>query len=116
MRKGKKGRDTAVSITTARTRLFELVEDVLSGRSARVEISHRSYDEHLLLVRKRDVLRLEDENRLLRSRVAPEPVPLRGMGRLIGDGTPDDVVERVRAKQGELARRKRASLLEVSTS
>jgi hypothetical protein len=52
------GRNEVVPITRARARLFDLVEDVLTGRTPRVELSHRDFDEHLLLVRKREVLSL----------------------------------------------------------
>lgn len=114
MAKGKQSIDAVVPITNARTHLFDLVEDVLSGRTARIEISHRNHEEHLLLVRKRDVLGLEEENRVLRSKIVPEPAPLRGMGRLVGDA--EHVVARLRARQEEHALRKRASLLGVRAS
>lgn len=103
-----------VPITSARKHLFDLVEDVLSGRAARIELSHRSHEERLLLIRKRDLLRLEEENRVLRSRVSAQPAPLRGLGHLVGD--PEQVVERIRARQNELELQKRASLLGVPTS
>jgi hypothetical protein len=53
----KKGSDQrrAVPVTTARARLFDLVDDVLTGRSSRVELAHRDHDEHVVLVRKGDL-------------------------------------------------------------
>jgi hypothetical protein len=103
----------AIPITSARSRLFDLVEDVLSGRTPRVELSHRDFDEHLLLIRKGEVLGLEADLEALRSRVGPELRPLQGMGRIEGD--PEQVVARVRARQAELAAQKRTSLVGAET-
>jgi hypothetical protein len=46
-------------VTAARARLFELVEDVLTGRASRVELSHRGYEEHVLLIRQSEIEGLE---------------------------------------------------------
>lgn len=99
----------AIPITHARSQLFDLVEDVLSGRTPRIELSHRGFEERLLLIRKGEVLGLEADLKALRSRVGPEPRPLQGMGRIQGD--PEQVVARVRARQAELAARKRVTLV-----
>ena len=90
-----------VSLTEARTRLFRLVEDLLAGRTDRVALSHRGHDEEVLLVRARDMARLEDELASLRQRTALAPRPLRGIGRIVG--SVDDVLRDVRADQGALA-------------
>jgi hypothetical protein len=104
----------AIPITSARSQLFELVEDVLSGRTSRIEVSHRDFDERLLLIRKGEVLGLEADIKALRSRIGPEPRPLQGMGHIEGD--PEQVVTRVRARQAESVARKRASLIGEETS
>ena len=105
----------AVPLTEARSRLFQLVEDLLTGRTDRVTLSHRGHDEDVLLVRARDVARLEAEVATLRRRAAPVPRPLRGMGRLVGpdDGRMDsvsDVLAAVRAEAGAAAEHKRTAL------
>lgn len=101
-------KNDVLPITAARSRLFDLVEEVLTGRRARVELSHRSYDEHVVLVRKREIEGLQADLDALRARVGIEPRPLRGLGTLLVD--PDDVLVRSRAKQAELARAKRVKL------
>lgn len=93
-----------VPLTEARTRLFRLVEDLLVGRTDRIALSHRGHDEEVLLVRARDMARLEDELATLRQRTAPAPRPLRGIGRIVG--SVDDVLREVRADQGALANAK----------
>lgn len=105
----------AVPLTEARTRLFRLVEDLLAGRTDRVTLSHRGHDEDVLLVRARDVARLEAEVATLRRRAAPVPRPLRGMGRLVGsdDGLTDglsDALAAVRADARVAAEQKLAAL------
>lgn len=101
-------KNDVLPITTARSRLFDLVEEVLTGRRARVELSHRSYDEHVVLVRKREIEGLQADLAALRARVGVEPRPLRGYATLLVD--PDEVLVRSRAKQAELAQAKRAKL------
>ena len=86
-----------VSLTEARTRLFRLVEDLLTGRTDRVALSHREYDEEVLLVRARDVERMEEEIAQLRERVAPAPRPLRGLGRIVDGAELEDVLAGIRA-------------------
>jgi hypothetical protein len=100
--------DPAVPISEARRRLFELVEEVLTGRADRVALSHRGYDEQVLLVRARDLAKLEADLNALRERLGPEPRPLRGLGTLLVD--PDQVLVRTRQRQAALAAEKRAAL------
>ena len=88
---------SVVSLTEARTRLFRLVEDLLTGRTDRVALSHREYDEEVLLVRARDVERMEEEIAQLRERVAPAPRPLRGLGRIVGGAELEDALAEIRA-------------------
>ncbi|HEY7766857.1 hypothetical protein [Longimicrobium sp.] len=101
-------KNDVLPITAARSRLFDLVEEVLTGRRPRVELSHRSYDEHVVLIRKREIEGLQADLDALRARVGVEPRPLRGLGTLLVD--PDDVLVRSRAKQAELERAKRDKL------
>jgi hypothetical protein len=105
----KKGSDQrrAVPVTTARARLFDLVDDVLTGRSSRVELAHRDHDEHVVLVRKGELEGMEADLLALRSRLGPEPRPLRGMGALTVE--PEQILVRTRARQARLAAEKRAS-------
>ncbi|HEY0779545.1 MAG TPA: hypothetical protein VGD56_16375 [Gemmatirosa sp.] len=101
----------AVPLTEARSRLFRLVEDLLTGRTDRVTLSHRGHDEDVLLVRARDVARLEAEVATLRRRAAPVPRPLRGMGRLVGcDDAASDGLSAVRADARAAAEQKLAAL------
>lgn len=106
------GNPSAVPLTEARARLFRLVEDLLAGRTDRVTLSHRGHDEDVLLLRARDVERMEDELTALRQRVAPEPRPLRGMGRIVDDAKLDDVLAEIRAEQRLLADAKLRSISE----
>jgi hypothetical protein len=100
--------DPAVPISEARRRLFELVEEVLTGRADRVALSHRGYADQVLLVRARDLAKLEADLSALRERLGPEPRPLRGLGTLLVD--PDQVLVGVRQRQAALAAEKRAAL------
>lgn len=95
-------------ISEARRRLFELVEEVLTGRADRVTLSHRGYEDQVLLVRARDLAKLEADLSALRERLGPEPRPLRGLGTLLVD--PDQVLAGVRERQAALAAEKRATL------
>ena len=95
-----KGR-TAVSLTEARARLFPLVDDLLAGRTDRVALSRRGADQDVLLVRARDVERMEAELAALRKRVAPEPRPLMGMGRIVGDTTVEEILADIRRQERE---------------
>ena len=104
---------SVVSLTEARARLFRLVEDLLSGRTDRVALSHRGHEEEVLLVRARDVERMEEELATLRQRVAPPPRPLRGMGRIVG--SVDDVLAGVRADQKSLFDAKLLSIFDGSS-
>lgn len=106
IKRARSGEVRAVPISEARRRLFELVEDVLTGRADRVALSHKSYDERVLLVRAHDVTKLEADLAALRERVGPEPRPLRGIGQLHVDA--DRVLDGVRRRQAALADMKRA--------
>lgn len=101
---------SVVPLTEARARLFRLVEDLLAGRTDRVALSHRGQDEAVLLVRARDVERMEAELAALRQRVAPDPRPLRGLGRLMGAAALDEVLAGIRADQRTLADAKLRSI------
>lgn len=84
----------AVPLTEARARLFPLVDDLLAGRTDRVALSRRGADQDVLLVRARDVERLEAELAALRRRVAPEPRPLMGLATATGEV--DDILRDIR--------------------
>lgn len=103
---------SVVPLTEARARLFRLVEDLLAGRTDRVTLAHRGHDEEVLLVRARDVERMEDELTALRQRVAPEPRPLRGLGRIVDGADLDAALAEIRAEQGTLADAKFRSIAE----
>lgn len=98
--------NSALPITTARARLFDLVEDVLTGQRPRVELSHRSYQEHVVLLRKSELEGLEADLRALRSRIGPEPRQLRGIAHLHVPA--DEVLQQTRTRQAQLAAEKRA--------
>lgn len=99
-----------VPLTEARARLFRLVEDLLAGRTDRVALSHRGRDEEVLLVRARDVERMEEELAQLRQRIVPEPRPLRGLGRLVDGADLEEVLSGIRADQRTLSDAKLRSI------
>lgn len=99
----------AVPISEARRRLFELVEELLTGRADRVALSHKGYDERVLLVRARDLIKLEADLAALREQMGPEPRPLRGLGTLLVDA--DAVLGGARRRQAALAVEKRTAWL-----
>lgn len=105
----KKQDGDVLPVTAARGRLFDLIEEILTGQRSRVELSHRSFDDHVVLVRKADLEALDADLAALRAQIGSEPRPLRGFGALLVE--PDQVLARSRARQAELARMKRASLL-----
>jgi hypothetical protein len=70
-------------LTEARTQLFRLAEEVLSGQVDRVCLTHRSHPDGLLLMRASVVSQLERELADLRGRVAPDVRPLAGLGTLL---------------------------------
>jgi PHD/YefM family antitoxin component YafN of YafNO toxin-antitoxin module len=88
-----------VPLTEARARLFPLVEDLLAGRTDRVALSRRGADQDVLLLRARDVERMEAELAALRRRVAPEPRPLMGYGTVVGEV--DDILRDIRREANE---------------
>lgn len=107
MKQGKIPEDP-MPVTTARARLFDLVEEVLTGRKPRVELSHRGHQEHLILIRKGELEGLEADLAALRSRSGPPARPLRGLGEIHVD--PDRGLVRSRERHARLAAVKRAAL------
>ena len=98
----------ALPISLARGRLFELAEDVLTYRADRVALSHKDYDDQLVLVRASDLAKMDADIAALRARAGIEPQPLRGLMRLNVDA--DDVLTEVRRKQAEFWEAKLKSL------
>ena len=98
-RKSTVNESVAIPISLARGRLFELAEDVLTHRTDRVTMSHREYDEQLVLVRSSDLAKMEADMAALRKSGAA-PFSLRGIGTIIGD--PEDVVTETRKRQAVL--------------
>jgi hypothetical protein len=92
----------AMPISLARGRLFELAEDVLTHRADRVLLSHREYDEQLVLVRASDLAKMDADMAALRTRVGVggAPFSLRGIGTIVGD--PEDVLTETRKHQAGL--------------
>jgi hypothetical protein len=89
---------SAVPLTEARVRLFQLVEDLLAGRTDRIALSHRAREEQVLLVRASDIERMEAELAALRRRSAvSEPRPLWGIATLVGD--PETIIDEIRAEE-----------------
>ena len=81
----RKGR-SAVPLTEARKQLFQLVDDLLVGRTDRVALSHRGHEEQVVMLRARDVERMEAELAALRRRSAvSEPRPMHGSMTVVGD-------------------------------
>ncbi len=74
-----------VPLTEARTQLFRLAEQVLSGEASRVRLSHRSHADDLLMVRASVFEQLEREVAELRRRVAPDVRALANLGALVVD-------------------------------
>jgi hypothetical protein len=105
----KKSSDDVLPITAARSRLFDLIEEILTGRRSRVELSHRSFDEHVVMVRKADLDAMDADLAALRARLGAEPRVLRGFATLHEDA--DVFLARTRAHQADLARQKLAALL-----
>jgi hypothetical protein len=105
--KGQKPDVRVYPITTARKHLFDLVEELLTGGVSRVELSHRDYGEHVVLVRKTDIEGLEADLQAARSQTLPEPRALRGMASLNVPAL--TAVEQIRGRQTALAAEKRAT-------
>jgi len=96
--------DHPLPISVARRRLFELVEEVLSGRTDRVALSHRGHAERVVIVRADVFAKLEADLAELRGRTEPEPRTLLGVATL--HGPVDEAVAEVRARQHALAEAK----------
>ena len=87
----------AVPLTEARKQLFQLVEELLTGRRDRVALSHRGHEEQVVLLRAAEVERMEAEIAALRRRSAvSEPRPLWGIATIVGD--PETVLTEIRAE------------------
>jgi hypothetical protein len=96
---------SAVPLTEARARLFQLVEELLTGRRDRVVLSHREHEEQVVLLRIGDVERMEGELAALRRRNAvSEPRPLWGIATIVGD--PETIVEEIRAEANRQAEKR----------
>ena len=104
----------AVPLTEARARLFPLVDDLLAGRTDRVALAKRGVEEQVLLVRARDVERMEAELAELRKRVALEPRPLWGTATVIGDV--EEMLAESRREANELSEAKWAAFFAESQS
>jgi hypothetical protein len=98
----------ALPLSLARGRLFELAEDMLTYRADRVALSHKDYDDQLVLVRASDLAKMDADIAALRERAGIEPQPLRGLMRL--NVAPDDVLVEARREQAELWEAKLKSL------
>jgi len=84
-------------LTELRARLFRVAESLLSGEVRVVALSHKGHEENLVLLRAATLAALEDELATLRRRSAPEPRPLRGLGRL--NRPAEDVIADIRARE-----------------
>jgi hypothetical protein len=98
----------AVPLTEARARLFPLVDDLLAGRTDRVALARRGADQDVLLVRARDVERMEAELAALRRRVAPELRPLMGIASATEEV--EDILRDVRREANERSEAKLADV------
>jgi hypothetical protein len=97
-----------IPLTVARTRLFQLAEQLFSGELDRVVLSHRESAESLMLIRSAVVAALEAEVIDLRARSAPTIRPLRGLGR--ASQPVEDMLRSVRARQSAWEAGKRETL------
>jgi hypothetical protein len=88
-------------LTEARTQLFRLAEDVLTGKVDRVRLTHRGQVDDLLLMRASTVAQLEREVADLRSRVAPTVRSLAGLGALLV--TDEELIRHLAAANADLA-------------
>lgn len=104
----------AVPLTEARARLFPLVDDLLAGRTDRVALSKRGAEDQVLLVRARDVARMEAELAELRKRIAPEPRPMAGYLTVVGDV--EEMLRESRREQNELSEAKWAKFYAESAT
>lgn len=106
-RKSAVNENIAMPISLARGRLFELAEDVLTRRTDRVAISHKDYDEQLVLIRSSDLAKMEDNLEVLRKGVDRKPFSLRGIATLSADA--DEILAQIRREQAERWEAKLAS-------
>lgn len=106
---GQSRENDVLPITAVRSRLFDLVEELLTGQRSAVELSHRSYDERVVLLRKRELDSLRADLAALRAQVGAEPRRLRGYATLHGDA--EALLAQVRSEQADLGRAKLDALL-----
>ncbi|MEO7084687.1 MAG: hypothetical protein ABI442_10130 [Gemmatimonadaceae bacterium] len=88
-----------IPLTQARVRLFHLVDEVLSGASSRLVLSHRDRGANVILIAQAELEKLERELAAFRARA--QASPLRGLGQL--NAPVDDVLGAIRGNQSGLA-------------
>jgi hypothetical protein len=97
-RSGRPGAPTAsLPLSVARRELFVLADDLFAGTRERVQLTHRDFDEPLVLLRLQRLRALEAEVERLRAQVPPAGAPLRALGRFVAPGSAHAVVDVVRA-------------------
>jgi PHD/YefM family antitoxin component YafN of YafNO toxin-antitoxin module len=96
--------EVTIPLSSARPRLFQLVEELLDGDVGRVVLSHRDRPESVVLLRTAELERMDQELTALRTRASAEPRPLRGMA--AATSAVDDIVTAVRATARTAAARK----------
>lgn len=95
-------------ISTVRSELFELFEDVIQRRVTKVVIAHRGIAEKAVLVSEAYIARLEALVAAMRPGAGPLPFALIGSATLVG--SPEEVLVDVRAQQAALRAVKVAAL------
>lgn len=99
-------------LTEARTQLFRLADDVLSGQVHRVCLTHRGQPDDLVLMRASTLAQMERELADLRARVAPAVRPLAGLATVqVNDEQLVDDLAALRADANALAAHKRSSIV-----
>lgn len=93
-----------IPLTKARVRLFQIVDDVLSGETPRVVLTHRDRGGDVVLIAAAELEKLEGDLAALRAQHGVGP--LRGLAEL--HAPLERVLGDVRARQRDLASRKLA--------
>lgn len=79
----------AIPISEARRRLFELVNEVVTGRTRRIALSHRGHAEAVVLVRAGELAKMDAELAAVGgsqiSRAGSAGAPARSLRRLMPD-------------------------------
>jgi hypothetical protein len=99
-----------IPLSSARVRLFQLVEELLSGKTQRVILSHRDRDDAVVLLTASELGKLERDLAALRAHA--NVGALRGLGTL--HAPLEQVIRGVRARQESLAGDKRAEYGETA--